>query len=258
MRRTPAEVAARREAAARRRAYKQNSRNMVLYKNVPVRSIPVSRRSYVVPGITRTGGFWGRMNGPNAPEMKFIDSQLTLPCTTTAAVSSTFATGACCLIAQGDTESQRDGRNATILSVFIKGNCQFTAGTATVGAGTVYMYLIQDRQANGAFPAVTDIFTGSNPWELVRNLEYNDRFRILAYKTVSLKSMAGVSGAYSSDIRPFQIFKKLAIPITWASTTGAITEIRQNNIVMVWGTDAVPGGTGTIAVDAIIRVRFKG
>lgn len=255
MKRSAAQIAQRREDAKRRRLMSRQAKNVVAYRSLPRR---YTYKPTVVPGYTRTGGFYKRMSGPNAPELKFIDAQLALPGSTTMAVSSSFATGAACLIPQGDTESSRDGRQATIMSVYCKGFVGMSSGTATVASCNFYMWLILDTQANGAFPAIGDIFTATSAWDAVRNLEYNDRFRILSYRVVPLRAMAGVSGAFSSDVRPFTMYKKCNIPVTWASTTGAITEIRQNNIFMVWGIDTTLGGTGTAAVDGIIRVRFKG
>lgn len=256
MRRTPAQIAQRREDAKRRRLMSRQAKNVLAYRSLPRRY--TYAKSSVVPGYTRTGGYYGRMRGPNAPELKFIDAQLALTAGVNVTVSSTFATGACCLIPQGDTESSRDGRQANIMSIYVKGFVGMVSGTATVAAANFYWFLILDTQANGAFPAASDIWTGSSSWELMRNLEYNDRFKILATKVVSLKAFAGVSGAYGGDVRPFNVFHKCNIPITWASTTGAITEIRQNNIIMAWGIDTTLGGTGAVALDGIVRVRFKG
>lgn len=210
----------------------------------------------VVPGYTRRVGNYGRYNkgrysGGILPEKKFFDTTLSFACDLTMEVP---ATGQLCLIPQGDTENTRDGRKAFIKSIQIRGVMQFTPGAAAVGVDVAYLYLVLDTQCNGAAAAVTDVFTSVNGWSNMLQLNNSGRFRILKKWVLPMESSAGVTTAYNSMLKPIEFYKRCNIPIDWNSTTGAITEIRSNNIFLIAGglVDDTCGFNGTC------RLRFMG
>jgi len=218
----------------------------------PRRTVP--RSALVVPGYTRTGGFYGRTKGRNGniAETKFFDTSLSFTFDTTMEVP---ATGQLVLIPQGDTESSRDGRQCTATSIQIRATITLVPAAAANGGGTYYLYLVLDKQCNGAAAAVTDVFTSANSSLALANLENSDRFVILKKWVRPINVTAGVTTAYSNVCHVLEFYKKLNIPLTYSSTTGAITEIRSNNLFLVAGAQ---NQDDTIQFGGVCRIRFKG
>jgi len=206
---------------------------------------------FLKPGYTRTVGFYGRY-GRGSTERKFFDTGLSFTYDTTGEVP---ATGQLVLIPQGDTESTRDGRKATIESIQIRGTLSFAPAAAATANAVVHTYLVLDTQCNGAAANATDVFTSTAFSTAFLELNNSGRFRILKHWIHTFNAQAGVSTAYNNQVRSLEYFKKCNIPIDWSSTTGAITEIKSNNIFLMAG--------GTFADDTVTmagncRVRFVG
>jgi len=208
-------------------------------------------------GYARTGGFYGRYGNVaramgNLPELKFFDTALSFNIDATGEVP---ATGQLALIPQGDTQSTRDGRQATIKSIQINAVCNAVPAAAAASSSIAYIYLILDKQCNGAAAAATDVLTSANFYEAMFNLANNDRFLIMRKWVLNFTSTAGVTTAYNNVAQQINFYKKCNIPITWSSTTGAITEIRSNNLFLLAGSF---GGDDTISVAGTCRLRFQG
>lgn len=210
----------------------------------------------IVPGFTRRVGNYGRY-GVNArsvgalPEKKYFDTALAFLLDTTGEVP---ATGQLTLIPQGDTENTRDGRKANIESIQIRGNMRFVAA-ATAAAVTGHMYLVLDTQCNGAAAGVTDVFSSADLSVAMLNLNNSGRFRILKSWDFEQASSAGVATAFGERIKVIKFFKRCNIPVDWSSTTGAITEIRSNNLFLVAGS---ANGDDAISFTGTCRLRFRG
>lgn len=210
------------------------------------------------PGLVRVGGNYGRY-GVNArkmglePERKFFDTALSFNFDATGEVP---ATGQLALIPQGDTESTRDGRYAWIRSIQLRGVVHATPSSAATFSDSIYLYVVLDTQANGAAAAVTDVFTSSNMGTNMLNLNNSGRFRILKKFVLNINPPAGATTAYNTVTRALEWYKRCNIKMDWSSTTGAIGEIRSNNIFLLAGaagnTDDSIGFTGTC------RLRFQG
>lgn len=191
-----------------------------------------------------------------APEIKFFDTALSFTIDATAEVP---ATGQLSLIPQGDTQSTRGGRKCVVTSINVKGNFVMVPAGAAVSAETVYLYLIQDKQCNGAAATVsgdTGIFTSANLSTANMNLSNSSRFVILKKWVVPLMATAGVTTAYNNSICPFDFYRKCNIPLEYdgAATTGAIGTIRSNNIFLVAGTSGITDDLVTVA--GVARLRF--
>lgn len=215
-----------------------------------VRARKAAVAAMVVPGFTRAVGNYARYAGAGA-EKKFFDTALSFLFDTTGEVP---ATGQLTLIPQGDTESTRDGRKATIKSIQIRGILSFAPG-ATVGTGASYLYLILDTQCNGAAAAVTDVFTSNDMTTNMLNLNNSGRFRILKKWEWAWNVGAGVSAAYNNATKLLEFYKSCNIPVDWSSTTGAITEIRSNNLFLMAGANAQDD---TVQFTGTCRLRFLG
>lgn len=205
----------------------------------------------VARGYTRRTGFYGRFP-PSGNELKFFDTTVGSLFDATGEVLSG---GQLCLIPQGVTESTRVGRKCVIKSIQARGVISFLPAAGTTGTDTVSLFLVLDKQANGAAAAFTDIFVGTNAVRALRNMANSSRFMIIKRWDIPMNSTAGVSGAYSNNKKIFRYYKRCNIPIEYSSTTGAITEIRSNNIFLAGGSDTDLDDVTGIAAN--FRVRFS-
>jgi len=234
--------------AASQAAARQRARDAVAEAN---------RAGVVIPGVTRRAGFYGRygvaaLQQGMKPELKFFDTALSFNFDLTGEVP---ATGQLTLIPQGDTESTRDGRIAVIKSVQIRGQALLNPSTGAAAAEVAYLYLVLDTQCNGAAAAITDVFTSNAMATNLLQLNNSGRFRIMKKWVLPFNAGAGVTTAYNNVIIPIEFYKKCNIKVDWSSTTGAITEIRSNNLFLCAGmapSDDLVSFTGTC------RLRFIG
>lgn len=185
-------------------------------------------------------------------ELKFFDTALSFTYDLTGEVP---ATGQLALIPQGDGESARDGRKAIIKSVQIRGLLQFDPAAAGDGSDVAYMYLVLDTQCNGAAAAITDVFTSSAMATNHVNLNNSQRFRILKKWVIEFNAQAGVTTAYNTVVKTIEWYKKCNIPMDWSSTTGAISEIRSNNLFLCAGSGILDD---QITFAGSCRLRFVG
>ncbi len=200
-------------------------------------------------GYLRTGGYYGR-------ETKFHDVDLD-----DAVVANTGAvTPSINLIPQGVTEIQRDGRKCTITKIQWRCRVQLpeTDAAADPAQGdTLRMIMFLDKQANGATAATLD-FLESTDFQSYKNLANSSRFWTIFDKTVSI-NYAGLASdgagvvSQAKVTRNYSFFKKCVIPLEFDSTTGAITEIRSNNIGVLLISE-----NGVVGFGSKIRLRFQG
>lgn len=210
-------------------------------------------------GRYRRAGFYQRygrqaLEAGFKPEKKFFDTALSFNIDTTGEVP---ATGQLALIPQGDTESTRDGRLAVIKSIQLRANLDWAPSTAADASAGYFVYVILDTQANGAAAAVTDVFTGNNFGTALINLNNSGRFRILKVLSGVMNPSAGVSAAYNVVHKQLECYIPCNIKMDWSGATGAITEIRSNNIFLMAGATGT-AADDTIAVGGNARLRFMG
>lgn len=213
----------------------------------------------------RTGGYLGIEN-------KFYDTSKTGTALVAPADASGAefdpTTGGLNTVAQGDGESNRDGRNIAMHSIHINGtifsNPQANQ-TATDQPGIVYIALVQDLQTNGAQLNSEDVFTNPSGQTYLaaspfRNLQYTKRFRVLKTKVYKLPNPnIGYDGTNMEqqgvDI-PFKMNVQLGgQKVNFSGTTAAIANIVDNSLHFVAycsSTDLAPA----IAYNA--RLRFSG
>lgn len=229
------------------------------YKKKYVPKKRYTKRSVmVVPGYTRTGGYYGRYPKrkylPADGELKFLDTNITGYSVPFVSVIPT--NGQINLIPQGDTESSRDGRKVIIRSIHSKGTFSYLPSTDLTAATNVFCYLIWDKQCNGAAASATDVFTSSNLSLAMMNLANSDRFRVLKKFKLAFNPPAGQSGAYNNVTKTYEFYKKCNIPIIFGGTTGVLTEVKSNNLFWIMGTDL--DATGVIVNNFNTRIRFIG
>ncbi len=214
-------------------------------------------RGSISRGYTRRAGWYGRYNrGSDRPgELKFIDTDVN---DAVVAAAGTVINSVN-LIAQGVGEEQRVGRKCTIRSINMRwtGTLPTVDAAATPGAQDTMRFIIfHDKQANGATAVVADILEDASEHSF-NNLSNKGRFNILYDKMIDFNYRALASdnaGVVSNNAVAISknFYKKVLIPIEFSGATGAITEIRSNNI-SVLGISA----TGTCGYTSTFRLRFS-
>lgn len=181
-------------------------------------------------------------------ETKFYDTTFT-----GAIVSPTDATAAECdpatvltlsAPAQGDGQSDRDGRKIMVKSVQLSGTVSTVsqAYNAEV-APIIYIALVLDKQSNGAQLNSEDVFTnpsglGTQAASPLRDMAATSRFQVLAVKRFPLPvpSISWDGGAATNVIGtsvPFEIYKKLEIPVLFSSTTAGVSNVTDNSLHVI-------------------------
>lgn len=168
------------------------------------------------------------------------------------------ATGQLCLVQTGDTLNDRDGAVIQVKSLQLRGIVTYAPGAAAVAATTAYLYVVQDRQANGAAAAITDVLTSTNMATAMGNVPNQYRFKILKRIVIPLTSPSGGSTAYNNIVMPVEEYIKFFKPveIRYKASTGAVTDLTSNNIFLLAGTDG--GSDDLVSYAGTARLRFTG
>lgn len=215
------------------------------------------RKKYFAPGYERISGYYGRYNKTpqSKGELKFFDTVSSATIRSTGQIQTTSLN----LIPQGTTESQRIGRKCVIEKISMKGtlNCP----SNVLEGDLVQLALVVDTQCNGANAAYTDIWVSATNINSFHNMANSGRFRILKVfrKLVNPNAVVGDSmGALSANIPyviEFKFNRRCYIPLEFSSTTGAITEIKSNNIAWY----AISQHTDNqLSLTMTTRVRYSG
>jgi hypothetical protein len=178
-------------------------------------------------GRTRVTGFYGRFQ--SGGEKKFHDVDLDDAAVATAGT----ITDSHVKIAQGTTESTRIGRKLTIRKINWRYDLRLNNSSEPSHGDVVRVILYVDHQCNGATAAVGDVLASAD-YQSFRNLANMTRFTILLDKTYNLQFSAGAydgtNDQFSTVTQSYTFQKRCNIPVEYSSTTGAITEIKSNNI----------------------------
>lgn len=172
-------------------------------------------------------------------------------------------------VAQGDGESNRDGRLLNMDSLEIHGTIHIPGSADATTPNTpplVFVACVLDKQANGAKLNSEDVFcnvgaNASTAAQPFRNLEYHSRFRILKSKVFTMKMPEmvhdGTQYDKSGQRTPFRWFINLkGMRVTYKNTTADIANITDNAISMVAFTSNVTGVDADLHYAA--RLRFTG
>lgn len=205
-----------------------------------------TRRTYR-RGYDRTTGFYGRFQ-PGGAEAKFFDGQLAItPVPNTGVILAPSIN----LIAAGTGEQQRIGRTCVVKSINIRGSLR---NVNTSSGQKVRLIIFLDKQCNGAAATVAEIMENADV-DSFRNLSNSQRFYILKDKTYVFQPNAyDVAGSiYAVSLTHVKGHKSCNIPLEFDGVTGAITEIRSNNI----GILALSESSGAApTIEFSTRIRF--
>lgn len=183
-------------------------------------------------------------------EKKFLDTAIA----STSISNTGIVFNSVNLIPQGTTDVTRIGNKVNVTNFNMHLTLQLpNQAIATPFSEKVRMIAFVDKQANGAAAVVTDILETANIHSF-RNLDNTDRFQILKDEITHLDIQAVNPTVPSNAINQetVGINKKMNLPLHFSGTTGAITELRSNNIGFLF-----ISLTGTIAtVEGTARVKF--
>lgn len=216
-------------------AYRRRSSRR--YRRRRLRRGRYSRRSYRRLN-RRTGGLIGQ-------EIKYVDAALT---TFNVGASTTAGAGAVnvintllpttnqpllgCVIAQGAGVSERIGKKVHLLSLQIKAALKVNPDTDSTGNYIIDLWLILDKEANGTNPTAAEVFEDPSIVQSgFTNISNSSRFKILKHWCTAITPQAGVNGAYPAQIKCMEYYRKLRLRCDYSSTTGVISELRNNNLV---------------------------
>ena len=207
----------------------------------------------------RTGGYIGRFGTTGGgKELKFLDTQTAAGLIDATLELAPSTAGQLVTITQGIGQSQRIGRKVLVKSIQIAGSLKFAPTTAAHAGCLTYIWLVVDKQCNGAALTAANVFDGSDAGLAVRNMEYISRFTVLK-KWVWRFQPTGtnIAGTEHNEIHQlWEDYIKVNIPIEYSADTGAVGEIRHNNISLVWGTIGA-GNDDTVTARMKIRVRYS-
>lgn len=227
-----------------------NTTTVTTYNKQPVAK---KRKTTYKPGMDRIGGYYGRYNnssGAGNNEKKYLDTTKASTTVTTAGLILNVSLN---LIPQDTTESGRIGRKVIIKNLYLHGQIILpSTNTAASTSDIIRIIYYIDKQCNGATAQVTDILTTAD-FRSFRNLANQERFIILKDKFYDLNAQCQASGtAQTTGDLAFHIkmYKKLDLPVEFSSTTGAITEIKSNNIGVLAISE---GGVGQVGYTTRIR-----
>lgn len=143
-----------------------------------------------------------------------------------------------CGTVQGTNGTERIGEKTTVRSIQFRGVLTYTPTLSNPPDTTVHMYIVLDRQANGAAAAATDVFTSTNFAIALRARPRSDRFKILWHGEYTLGSHTTIAANPANPaVLPFSMYKKVNIPIKFSGSTGAVADMMSNNIFLLAGSD---------------------
>lgn len=212
----------------------------------------------------RTGGFVGI-------EKKFIDHSYTASVAFTTDMSGCEAdpAGVNCIngVAVGTGEDQRVGRKAWFTDVYVTGVVELentSLQTQAPHGGIVTIYVVLDKQTNGAQMASEDMFCnpsadGRAATTPFHNLQYSDRFKVLGKKTLTFPPSPcafndGVGTASTgANQKKFKIYKKLKLECLYKGTDNTVASIMDNSVHVIMIASA---GASTFTTSYNSRMRF--
>lgn len=215
-------------------------------------------------GNVRYGGFIGIEN-------KFYDTSRSgvIPIPTNASGGNVDPATVNCISApaQGDGESNRDGKQIAITSCHLYGsiyNPSQVNQTALESTPLVFVALVIDTQTNGAQLDTADVFKNTAATALtsalpMRNLQYSKRFKVVWSKTFRIgqdvATFDGTNIETGGTLTPFKIhFKpKKPMKVEFTGTTAGISNVVDNSLHVV-----AYSSNPNLQLSYNARVRFVG
>lgn len=200
-----------------------------------------NRKTSVIPA-RYMGRYRTSSGSTRAGELKAVDGLLSADnLASTAVIVGTNGLVDQTAIAQGTGDDQRIGRKITVKSMECNLGVKSDSSRAFAN-----LRLVLDTQTNGAHPSYLDIMSSNIPQQAFPNLDNRERFKTLWKFQGALPFMNGSSSECS-----WNIFKKMNLPVHFSGSTGAIADIRDNNVYLIADSDA------SIDISLGFRLRYE-
>lgn len=184
-------------------------------------------------------------------ELKYLDTAISQELNTTGVVTPLN------LLAVGDDNTSRDGRQATIKSVQIHLRL---SKFATTTVEKVRVMLVWDNAVNGSLPAVQGTILDNSvittPSDEFPKVDNQNRFTILMDKIVSLGPFSTTATqAVATDLNlAIDEYKQMNAVTQYSNTTAAIAAIQNGGLYLVTCGSLAAGACS--AVQGGARIRF--
>lgn len=195
-----------------------------------------------------------RVKGGISPrkELKYVDVATGTLTPTSSGGIVTLLNG----IATGDDNTTRDGRQATMHSIHVRGHV-FNTGSTAGQVGLARLLLVWDNASNAATPAIADIMTtdSSISFPLINNANRFTVLRDQQWECGPVSNNATAATASGPGCYAIDIYVKLS-EITQYVGTGATAASIQNGaiwLVLLQQTAAA----GLASFNLVSRVRFS-
>jgi len=172
--------------------------------------------------------------------MKFLDT-VTGPYTLTTAMADQPA-DTILAIPQGTTDVTRVGNKVTVKKVMLRGRFNLLDQAKSNPNGcSMRVMIVWDKQANGTAGVDGSVVLEQNNVYGFNNLDNSDRFQILKDKWYTLNPMTQTGSTANGFAEKLVRIScnNLNIPIMYSGATGAIGEIKSNNIIILVGGSTV-------------------
>lgn len=202
------------------------------------RQLLLTARRSSQPGFGRTSANFIRAM-PNSGETKYNDCTGSLNFGSAVAGgfinlvgdTSALSGGSLCMIPQGTTQNERIGNKLRLKNIRVHG--YLSLGNQGSTGTRVRVMLVQDLQANGSMPAVADIMEKTVIDSFI-NMDNVTRFKVIKDRWVDLNPTSGDSANTSLiTIKNFKMNHKAFCRIDYSSTTGAISELKSANYMLL-------------------------
>lgn len=194
------------------------------------------------------------IKGRSQPELKYNDlAKASYVCDTTGTVTALN------LIAVGDDNSTRDGRQVTLKSCHIQGVIQPT--DATTSEHLARILVVWDSQANGALGTIATTTTGIlTAADSVSNTQLNNRdrytiLRDLRFAMGGFSTTATQSYSQTPNVQMVNEYIKLNHKVTYGGTAADIASLNTGALLLVTVANVAAGAGSTFI--GTTRVRFS-
>lgn len=208
---------------------------------------------YFQKGYDRSVGYFGRFEGDGELKFHNFDYDVT-PVPNGGIVRATIN-----IIAQGTAEDERIGRKCTIRSIQWR-YAYYLDTIANVvlpkSGDLLRLIVFVDKQCNGVAATVTQLLETADIFAN-KSLVNQGRFTILLDRLHSINYLTlteNTDDLYSQSkvMEQATWYKACNVPIEFSGVTGAIAEIRSNNIGILTISSA-----GSVRLESRVRIRYS-
>lgn len=205
-------------------------------KRYPKRRYGAVRRFGGLAGGYSRGGAGGRARF--VPEIHYLLTNIATDVTSTGTVAAVN------LIAQGDSQNNRNSNDIRMHSLEIRSKFSNEVLMPKHATG-IRQVVVYDRQANGALPAWTDVFVAETMIS-PRRVEFKNRFVILSDKIIRMPALYVPTGGGLPPVGTIQWYDKTYVHLKnmetmYTASTGVIGSVSAGALIVMQLGDIAAG-----------------